>query len=545
MKKIRLTEVSAQLGKVQEAVHRFAQKDHPLNLAALQALLLIDEQAQPAFDLVRQQYIQNPRMSKQIEEKLWQDIVGFSRDMLAAYQRFVLLEEPKPEEASEFQKLTAIMLARALHYISIQMKWHFFRFSAPDPKLWSAAHQIYRLSEVSDVDSDPFSLYPALSSPTTSCADEYVQIMMLATLNNGNFSFRQFDWADRWLDSWSRHIQIERKYRANVHQFCLNLQEPAGPSKIHDQVDGETMRYWGVIELLAEMTKIIKQLEAGESPQRLGLGDDCRMPGCLDFMKQLEILWSRELTHQIHRSERHKVNKLVEVVQGLNNIFQAIRQDDDRIMSVQTMKRTPESAEVMDMKLYGFVTDRTKQRMAEMQNKHSSYAPRHLETVSWVLENQSEGGFGAVLPVNGNDWVRLGVLVGMRNDANSNWILAVIRRLNRIDTEHLYAGLQILSTASVSVTMRSEDEHRRPSALSMSADGLDTFGAIVPRLGLYIPHQTEGKRINTMLIQAADYSMDRFYHVTARDKHFTVKLGDMLEKGPDWIWSSVDLLRKD
>ncbi|MGQ5521866.1 hypothetical protein ACUHMQ_01245 [Chitinimonas sp. PSY-7] len=511
----------------------------------LQALFVIDEKIQLTYLQVCQQYVQNPRAGKAIEEKLWNDIIGFSRDMLAAYQPFVVMEELVPEEANGFRQITALMLARALHYVGIQVKWHFFRFQTPPVQLWAATNQLYRLAEISGVDSDPFPLYPSEDPTPTSCADEFIRIQMLATLNNGNFSLRQFDWADRWLTGWSRHVQIERKCREQVHQYCVNLTEPTGPAKIHGFIEGEMLRFWGVSELLAEMSRTMHLLEAGDSPSRLGLGDDARMPACLDFMRQLEILWSRERNQQMARDERTHVNKLVQVVAGLDHIFSAIRFDDERAMARATARHAPDSDEVMDMKLYGYVTERTRQKAATMQSRNYAYGSKvkEIEHTDWVVENQSAGGFGAVLPLNGHDWVRLGVLLAVRNDANSNWMIAVTRRLNRIDAEHLYAGVQVLSTTPVAASLKSLDGEKQ-STVSFDG-GIDTLGLTAPKSALYIPYVGDGKRMNSLLIHAADYAPAKIYQVAAREKVFMVRINETLEKGPDWVWASVEVLRRD
>ncbi|WP_374354636.1 hypothetical protein [Chitinimonas sp.] len=536
-------DIAGQMHAVVELL-RSVESRTTLGLDTLKALFVVDELIQPTYELVRQQYIQNPRAGKAIEERLWDEIVGLARAMLAAYHPFVRMEDHRPDEEAGFQAATAMLLARSLRYVGIQVKWHFFRFQTPPSSLWSVANQFYRLAEVSSVDADPLVLYPEAGAASTSCADEFIRIQMLATLNNGNFNLRQFDWADRWLQLWSSNIQIERKYRDSVHQFCVNLSEPTGPSKIHELVEGDMLRFWGVADLLAEMSAMMQRLEAGESPVRVGLGDDARMPACLDFLKQLEILWSRERSQQAHRQERTRVSKLVQVTSSLVSIFAAVRFDDERTMARASARHAPDNDEVMDMKLYGYVTERTKQKMASMQARNHAYVnkAKTIEHDEWVIENQSEGGFGAILPVDGHDWVRLGVLLGIRNDEHANWLIAVVRRLNRINAEQLYAGVQILTSTPVAVSMKSLEPER---STSMAIDGVDTVGLVVPKSALYIPFVAEGKRLNSLLMHSADYSAGRLYQVVARDKSFVVRIGDTLEKGPDWIWTVVELMRRD
>lgn len=543
MKEVKQADIAGQLLAVKTQIAKIEEISPP-RLATLHALFVIDEKIQSTYEQVCQQYIQNPRAGKAIEEKLWNDIVGFARAMLAAYHPFVRLEEPLEAEEPGFQQATAMMLARALHYVGIQVKWHYFRFQNPPANLWAAANQLYRLAEVSGADSNTFTLYADQDRLPTSCADEFIRIQMLASLNNGNFSLRHYDWADRWLQMWSKQIQVERKYRDGIHQFCVNLSEPMGPAKIHQAVEGDMLRFWGVGDLLMEMGKIISQLEAGDAPARLGLGEDARMPACLEFLKQLEILWSRERSQELNRGERTKVSKLVQVCSGLVNIFTAIRFDDERAMSRASARGAPDQDEVMDMKLYGYVTERTKQKLAQAQARNHAYVNK-AKTINfdeWAVENQSAGGFGAVLPVEGHDWVRLGVLLSVRNEENANWMIAVIRRLNRINPEQFYAGVQILTNTPVAASMKSLEEER---TTQMAIDGIDTIGLVLRKNALYIPYIGEGRKANTILMHSADYAPGRLYHVMAREKSFMVRIGETLEKGPDWIWTVVELMRRD
>lgn len=543
MKDVRQGDVWAQLLAVREMVTTIAKIDQP-TLGNLLALLAIDEQSQPALDMLCQQYIQNPRMSKQIEERLWGEIMTHVRTMLMAYHRFVRMEQYPPNEEAGFLRSAAMILGRSLRFICLQVKWHYFRYEIPPANLWAGANQLYRLSEVGSVDVDAIKLYPDSEAAPSSCADEYLRIQMLATLNNGNFSARQFDWADRWLGLWCGHIQVERKYRDNVHQFCVNLAEPAGPTKIHHQVTGDMLRFWGVVDLLAEMSRLMALLEAGESPSRLGLGDDARMPSCLDFMRQLEILWSRERSQQSNRSERLKVNKTLEVAHGLSNLFAAVRQDDEKVMARASSRGAPDNDEITDMKLYGYVTERTKQKLVSMQKTNHAYIAKvkAVEHDTWVVENQSEGGFGAVLPIEGHEWVRLGVLLAVRGDKSASWLVAVVRRLNRMNNEQLYAGVQILTSTPISINMKSLAPAPQRSA-EISIEGVDTVGLILPKFGLYIPYQTKERRSNTMLVHTADYQTGQLIEVSAREKVFAIRFGEILEKGPDWIWAVVEVVK--
>ena len=64
---------------------------------------------------------------------------------------------------------------------------------------------------------------------------------------------------------------------------------------------------------------------------------------------------------------------------------------------------------------------------------------------SWVVENVSAGGFGAVVPQAKSDWLKVGTLLAMQPDGGSNWVVGVIRRVNRITQQEARVGIETLS----------------------------------------------------------------------------------------------------
>ena len=73
---------------------------------------------------------------------------------------------------------------------------------------------------------------------------------------------------------------------------------------------------------------------------------------------------------------------------------------------------------------------------------------------SWVVQNVSAGGFGAVTPPVTGDWLRIGSLVGMQPSGGQNWLVGVIRRLSRDAEEQGNVGIQTIAKAAESVELK-------------------------------------------------------------------------------------------
>ncbi|WP_028455683.1 hypothetical protein [Chitinilyticum litopenaei] len=547
LKQLEELDSTSRCSKVHGVVSDFLVSNIAPSKDGLEALLLVDDFVQEAFDTVCYQYINNPRMPKELEQKLWKDIVHFSRDMAEIYQRFIQADLGEAL-ASQLEPMMPLIWARSLHYLATEAKWHYFRFEKPPARIWTLAHQLYRLSEISGADSNPFKLYDSVSIDVTSCADEYLQLLLLNTLASNNLSVRQLHTADLWLEGWSKLLQISRKLLPDQHHLCVNLQEASGPQKINPDEVGETFRYWSLGELVRKIDEVIQKLEMGAAPATLGLGTDARGPGSLELLKHLDVFWTMSMRNNVvQRSERVKVSKAADVVHGLDRVCRHVRADNEKhTRQPVDSKSRVDYDEIMDMRLYGFVSSRTKQKQAYQTPGSPNVVPNKLpDWVSWAIENESEGGYGAHLRLSECEWIRPGLLLGVRFDTDANWQVGIVRRLQRINEDEVYAGVQRLSTTPVAVSLYSDKLDRLDNITVDEIGYTGTIDLNSVRTAMYIPHQIDGANVNTLLMHSADYAQERIYKVQARDKVFSVSLGNILEKGTDWIWVAVNVLRQE
>ncbi|WP_028453776.1 hypothetical protein [Chitinilyticum aquatile] len=547
LKQLELLDASSRCAKVHDVISDFLVSTGRPSKEGLDALLLIDDFAQEGFDALCYQYISNPRMPKELEQKLWKEIVHFARDMAETYQRFIQVDQGE-SFAAQIEPLMPLIWARSLHYLAVEAKWHYFRFEKSPARIWTLAHQLYRLSEISGADSNPFKLYESVSAEVTSCADEYLQLILLNTVANNNLTVRQIHTVDLWLEQWSKLLQLSRKYQPDVHHLCINLQDTNGSQKINPAEATETYRYLSLHELVRTITETIQKLEQGAAPATLGLGPEARGPGSIELLKHLEVFWTMHMRNsEIKRSERVKVSKAADVIYGLDKVCRHVRADNEKhTRQPVESKSQVDYDEIMDMRLYGFVSSRTRSK----QSAPHGAAPQMFQNklpdwVTWLIENESEGGYGAHLRLSECEWIRPGLLLGVRFDTDANWQIGIVRRLQRINDDEVYAGIQRLSTTPVAVNLYSDKLDRLEN---ITVDEIGYTGAIDLknlRTAMYIPHQIDGANVNTLLMHSADYAQERIYKVQAREKVFSVSLGTLLEKGTDWFWVSVNVLRQE
>jgi len=108
---------------------------------------------------------------------------------------------------------------------------------------------------------------------------------------------------------------------------------------------------------------------------------------------------------------------------------------------------------------------------------------------SWVVENVSAGGFGAVVPQAKSDWLRVGTLLAMQPDGGNNWLVGAIRRVNRTAAQEARVGIETLSRAPKVVKFRVRGLGEETGLLLPSAVLGSGEVSIALKAGVYPPGQ--------------------------------------------------------
>jgi len=74
-------------------------------------------------------------------------------------------------------------------------------------------------------------------------------------------------------------------------------------------------------------------------------------------------------------------------------------------------------------------------------------------TEAWTVENESNGGFGAVLPPRHPEWLAIGSLVSAKPTWPAAWNIGVIRRLSTDEMGRRAVGVQLLARGGVAVEL--------------------------------------------------------------------------------------------
>ncbi len=483
----------------------------------IRVLLYLDEKARDLQETLCRQYLLHADQPDAQEKFYLPTILGFWNEMGAAYQICIRSFAESPT-SSRLRAQLPLLTARALHNFAMQAKWSYIRYLPVESSVWRTLNRLYRFAEREQFHTNSLTLYPHQTDETT-CTAEYIQALMLYAANPENLLPLQIEMVDKWLDSWAKSISLESDFRPHRQLYAVNLSDTKPARRLRRNMLGEKYRYWGVGLLLVLISKTIEQLKNGELPVRLKLGEDCRLPVCLDLIELVAKRWAGQGGARKH--DRKPNVRVVQVVQGFMEIMIQLKPGSSK-------PRAPMVGDNVDYQI--------------MQGSASSLPSHHkpstvgselfeLATEQWMMENESLSGYGASLNANGNGRsnLKIGMLIGLKPEAKKLFALGVARRIQKNAAMKIYVGIQTLTQAPVLVHLQvMPGQGKRTSSLD----------------AIYVPEMVQAKIDRSLLISPEAYARGRLMELRAQGRAYTIRFQQILEQSDDYARVNFDVLAK-
>lgn len=521
-------QVTALLGEFNDA-------DNIVDADSLDALLVLNAQANAQHRQLCTQYLMNARMPKVMENQLRAQIIHFGNQFLKAYQRY-LSPDRRSEEGRRIEVLLPRVVSLMCHYMTEYALWKFFLHAVPDNVFWLNAHHLFRYAEQRNIVDVAVPLFDGDRSSTIE--DQYLCLLMISLLSGGSLTPRQMFNAYRVIRLLSGKLELR-----HVHEgeggFLVNLASDEAPRRVPRELSVvDSMRFWNSTDLLETLNAWGVLLEGGHVPVEL---KPILEPGLdIGLLRHLAREWApKPWLH--HRAERVPVrDRAIEVAYRLPQLHRLIREPDELLLQQAQLGGSSESFNAAaDLRVYGFVTSRRRERPAlNLNMPGETVAPLKgaAKLPQWLLENLSTTGLGVSLSPQGSEWLALGGLIAYREGGNDGWSLGIVRRIQRPSNEKIFVGIETLTDRPVAAAIR-PDEDDGPALMTLPAE-LQWRGG---EIALFVPHVREGRKINTLIVPVANYALGRSLFMSARNKYFRVSLGKVLEKGSDWCLCELEI----
>lgn len=448
---------------------------------------LLDGAAKNHQRKLSQDYLAMPRQQKFHENRLWTAVYGLWKHLGDAYIHCVHGHEANLGGASAVKKTMPVVVARAIRTLTLQLKWVLLRYGLPEARIWTDLARLYKLAEDRGYASGTVAIYPG-SHGSGSVQQEFLKAMMLwASSTDGLPPVRQ-EIAERAVAYFSSSFRLSRTPEGCTH--CFDLAEPRAPVRLFkDAASHQGMRFFGAGEALAALDRVVAQIrERGAIPPDVNLGGNYEKDTVVGVLKHLAMQWSDKAP--VRSSERRHTAGRITVVPGLSDIFGVL---------------DPASTDELDF-------------------SQQQAAP---SAESWIVVNVSDGGYGAIIPPQKSDWIKVGTLVGVQNEVEKHWGIGVIRRITRDEHQQRRVGIQLLTRAAIPIKVtKSGGLAAEPQAAILLSTAPDKQGEV-------------GVVLRDGLFNGRD-SLD----MTVKSKAYLLMPSRMVEDGEDFDWVKFKVMQR-
>jgi hypothetical protein len=434
--------------------------------------------------------------------ELWKNFARNYHQCLAAYRSGDFAVAPH----------AALITARLMRVIGCRMADHYRVYRRVPGEMWEELHSLYLLAEEHGFLSthlvDPFRLHGAEST----CADIYMQVLLVNLANPYGLSTRQLPFVLRWAEKWAGLAKLVRDPLPVLASpaLAVDLDSANGVSFASELGGGGNLRYLDVESLASGLRQAITALKRGETPARLGLGGNAHQPGCENLLMLVYVQWCRAGTGRLE--EREAADEDAEICFGLPAVhFQLRGGGEFRQPGAMT------SREKRDLDTFGYVV----RAPNEVVDREA------FPFEAWKVGNHSPSGFMCVLrDPQGPGRVTHNQLIAVRRGRCGDIRVGIVQWMRAEPDGELRCGIRLFPGAARAVAARPaavrQGGNRYERALLLAADPATATPA-------------------TLMVPPGWFEPGAFIEVVT-DQHQVATMLSLIEKGSDFDRGTVTLM---
>jgi len=473
------------------------------NLPALERLKILEVLKEPAHFVQNEsakRYAGKPLPLEPGETTAWNNVITLWHELSNNYQHCL---KAYREGDLAIAPHAALVAMRCLRLLGCIMFDHYRVYRQPTGKMWRALHEMYAFAE-----SHGFARIRVQDSfthhdPDSSCAENYVQVLLANLANPFSLSVRQMAFVSRWLERWASLIGLATQPLPTgpIPSLAVDLTGSGGVVFGNGVEPNPNLRYVDLEHLSKTLRQTINFLKQGQTPGQLGLGDDARQPGCENLLMLLYVQWCRAGTAR--SEERSATEESADVCFGLPNSYA-------NIGGAREVKTPTEitARERRDVDSFGFVA-----RVDDKIEPSSSLEP-------WQILNHSASGFMCMLrEPNGTGRISHNQLLAVRRSGGRHFHVGMVQWLRVDETGELFCGVRLFPGA--------------PQAISVRPSNFNLSGSSRYERALLLPEVPAPATPATLVLPAGWFQSGRFVEIYS-DRKQVAKLLNLLEKGSDF-----------
>jgi len=531
------SDVIARQHHVMQAFDAMRQTRRPVDLNRVLAIQFMDTGLGADRRQLIKQYVENIERSPRIADRAWQAAQELSQGFVYAYQ--TALERALADAANpRLKQVIPQLFTRLLHYHGTDAKLRVFRHERWIPARWESLHQLYARAAELGFERQAVSLPSAgPGAMQWSTEQEYAYVLLTHQLNTGSLSPPELDWASAQLRAWARRLELETLPRS-PEGFFVDLTSKRGLMRRTGGESGPMIRYLDttpLAEQLERATHALRQSDIGEPGT--GVAVNHLRAVILDKVRPVV---APNLHGDLRRSPRTPVTVAAKVRIGLSRICAELAPRD-----------TPEPANdahagAEEIEVFSVADGpRARRRVADEQDSLSESIAAFSDP-AWQVKDRSVAGLRISASGGIGQSLVLGALVAVRQSDTTDWVLGAVRRLSKVSTDEVEAGVSILADRIVPVKLHAKRMAQDDLGIVVNGVDLSTIGARFDALYLPPPSRLEMPlTVKTMIVPTSEYAEGRQIVLTTGRTVYTIALRHLVEQRAEWSWAAFQIVGKN
>lgn len=438
-----------------------------------QQIEIVDRADREGRDLLQELETRFLALSREAESperiKVWEAASAYATHLASAYLHLVRQFQTYSRGWSEVGDRIPLVVARAFRATAVRLKWQLMRYLPVEKELWQTLAQLWAYVEDKGMTGARVLVYEDKST----LQREFLKPLMLAVSGADSLPPPELDIADRITRHLDDRFELQR-YAAKGCHFYVDIDQWTPPARFTSGTQVKLgSRFFGPGSAVAELEQISSAVAAGEMSPR-----DANLEGVTDMEPVIEVLSHLGSHWWVRRQERsdprRRTQSQIGVIQGFEEI----------VARLSTESPPTEALEP------------------------------GVET--WGIENESEGGYGAVLPIAQGDRLRVGEVLGVKPAESRDWAVGIVRRLAAQDGSRRYIGIQLLARGARAVNLKQSGQGR--TALMLPSQAADSVN--------------QGEI--SLLLPAGSFSPDAKLEMEAFGRRYALEPRMLIEDGDDF-----------
>src|SRR6266536_3214454 len=388
------------------------------------------------------QYVENVDSSARLAERIWQAVFEMSQGFMYSYQ--TALEHALTQPGNpRWKPLVPGLFSRLIHYYGTDAKLRVFRFERWIPAKWLDLHRLYMRATELGIDRVPAALAAAGPNATQwTIEQEYLFVLLIHQLNTGNLSPAELDWASAQLRAWSRKLQLDAVPRS-PEGFFVDVAGKGGLVRRTGNDSGSMLRYLDTTPMADQLERAIQALRQAEATDQ-GPAAPINQQR-VAILEKVRPAVSPNLNADLRRDPRIAVTVAAKVRVGLGRICRDLAAKD-----INEPANDP-NASGEQIEVYAVAGGPRAKRFPTSEHDSLAASISSFSDPMWQVKDRSVAGLRIAASGGIGQSLALGALVAVRQSDITDWVLGVVRRLNKVSNDEVEAGVSIIAERVVAV----------------------------------------------------------------------------------------------